>query len=93
MKTKIFKMLMPVLAIILAIGGSFATHAAEKKADQTIIGYATSINGTPCSIIIICGQIPNTICVIIIIGIPTQAWGKFNPNDTACPIILRRADL
>lgn len=91
MKTLFFKIAISVATVLLAIGGSFAIHASEKKAQRVLVGYATSLNGTPCVVTTLCGEIPNTVCIAILSGgIGSQAWGKFNPNDISCPIIFRQ---
>lgn len=80
---------MSTTVVLLAVAGSFASHASEKKVQQLLIGYIPSINGTPCKISTQCGEIQNTICTATQAGIPYNATGKFNPNDTVCPLVRR----
>ena len=87
MKTFLFKAAMPVAAILLAIGGSFATQASEKKVSQDVQGW-TRLQTLACDIPVTCGPFVETICTAIIEGNPVQAYGKINPNDTACTLRL-----
>lgn len=88
MKASFFKIIMSAAAVLLAIGGSFATYTSERKAQQAVIGYANSIDGTPCAITVLCGNIL-WICTVTIGGVNVQAYSKFNPSDTTCPIVAR----
>lgn len=92
MKTSFFKIVMTVVVVLLAVGGSFATHiyALQKPTRIPIVGYATSINGTPCKITVDCDSSNPVICTVIVGASPRIASGKFNPEDTACPIWLGR---
>lgn len=82
MKSMRKKWLLPVLAFAIAIGGAFATNI-ETTESAVPFGYATLHK--PCDTPVSCSPIPNIVC-----RAPggQQAWGKTNPNDPACPILL-----
>ena len=74
--------LLPVLAFVIAIGGAFATNSKVKE-NEAPLGYATL--HTPCDTPVTCSTFPNLVC-----RAPggQQAWGKNNPSDPSCPILL-----
>lgn len=87
MKTNYFKIVMPVIAVIFAIGGSFATFASEKSTQTSVIGYVSYF--TSCDIAVACGTL-GPVCTATVGGNVYQAFGKFSINDTACPILRRK---
>lgn len=92
MKANIFKIVMPVAAILLAIGGSLSTHASEKKNLALTNGYITPIGQAMCSVITPCQNVGSIPCTVIYEGNSYSPKGKFNPSDTSCIRILYRLD-
>lgn len=89
MKTNFFKIVMSVITVIFAVSESFITRASEKNTRQIIFGYVPSINGFPCTVPVACGN-GFSVCTGLVGGLPSQAFGKFHPSDTSCPIFLFR---
>jgi len=88
MKTYLSKIIMPIAAITLAIGGSFVSHASEKSSLVKVTGYFHP-NGTPiCVPIKICNTIGFVLCTTVYQGRVYQVFGKVSPNDTVCPVTL-----
>ena len=79
---------MPLLAIILAMGSSFATHASITSATRaTVTGYITPLSGPPCSVITACSNVVSSIiCTDVYQGNRYQAFGKVTPSFP-CDII------
>jgi len=93
MKTILKKIIMPLLAVILAIGFSFVSHAQEEKIPQlNVPGYYNTNPSIPypCNIVIICSTTVGPVCIVIISGQAYQAFGKISPTDADCVIILFR---
>lgn len=91
MKNFFFKIVIPSAAILLAIGGSFTTHASQKKATVPVPGYFTPLGsggGPACQLSITCTTIPGPLCTVIFQGRNYAALGKVNPSDTTCPVIV-----
>jgi len=93
MKTNFFKIVIPAVSIIMAIAGSFASHANVKKAPQILVtGYYNtnpSLPG-PCLTPIQCSNILGPVCTVVTGGQTFQAWGKEFPDDNICNIVLYR---
>lgn len=62
MKSNYFKIAMPVLAVVLAIGGSFASKASEQSTAAKITGYITPFGRPACSITVQCSNLPGPAC-------------------------------
>jgi len=89
MKTSLFKIVMPTIAILLAVGGSFASNASEKATSTILPGYIIPLGGSICQNFTTCENILSPwICTLVYQGIPYQAYGKMSPQDTVCDIIL-----
>jgi len=94
MKTNYPKIAIQIFAILLAIGSSFATTASEKKVNAPVTGYFPKfpIIGPPpiaqCMFAQLCSNTPGPICTGVYQGITYQVFGKANPNDTVCQIVL-----
>lgn len=85
---------MPMAVILLAIGGSFVSHASGKKIQQVVPGYATTNPARPCDVSIPCSTNPaNPICTLTIGTTTYQAFGRLTPTEAVpCPIVLRRVN-
>ena len=82
---------MPAVAIILAIVGSFSSHASEKSTSAIVPGYTLLPTGTVCINIANCSNIPSPVlCSVIYQSVTYQVFGKEHPNDTACITFLFR---
>jgi len=89
MKTNFFKIVMPAAAILFAIGGSFVSHASEKKTNANVPGYIMLAG--MCQNVTTCSDVSNpVVCTIIYQGITYQAYAKQSPADTVCDIIRWR---
>jgi len=93
MKSINSKIVMSAVAILLAICGSFATHASEKQSSAIIPGYVNLKNSTlpPCSRSFQCSDVKGYVCTVILggpEGTRYQLYGKFSPTDATCPRIL-----
>jgi len=96
MKTKSFKLILPIVSIIFAVGGSFVTSASEKSKLAVIPGYAplaATENFPACSLTTNCSDnTMNPICTRTIGTITFNAFGKIFPQASTCPIVLYKAD-
>ena len=90
MKTKLSKILIPLLAILFAIGESITSQAAQQETNVKIKGYFSVIGvNPPCSLYLNCNtEIRPRLCTVIYQGQIYQAFGKINVNDTTCIIVL-----
>jgi len=89
MKTNFFRIVMPATAILLAIGGSFASQASGKKTTANVPGYIIPIGGNVCENRTICSNITSPVlCTVIYQGISYQAFAKQSGSDTVCDITL-----
>jgi hypothetical protein len=63
MKTKIFKMILPMAVITFGIAGALSTNAMSKKSSTLAErwGY-THLEAEPCTKAIMCSTIPGTAC-------------------------------
>lgn len=92
MKTKLSKIVMSLIAVVIAVSGTFVSHASEKNSKQIVTCWITPPNSSDiCDIIVDCGH-SSRICTIIYQGVAVQAFGKINPNDTVCPLICFARD-
>ena len=82
MKTKIFKMLLPTFAIMLAVSGAFAFKNAD---DNALFAPETgwiNLPNEPCLIAVDCQSDPNPfMCTTIYKGVTHQAFGKTSPSS------------
>ena len=79
---------MPAVAIILAISGSYTTHASEKGTNALVPGYIYPIGSCCCINITACSNVANPVlCTAIYQGITYQAFIKQSPSDTTCDIV------
>jgi len=90
MKTNYFKILMPFIAIMIAIAGSFATQAAEKKISGPETGYYGTNWWSPCARTAQCVSPGAIMCTAIYGGQTYNCYGKLDPNDTSCTLVLYR---
>lgn len=81
---------MPVAAVALAIGGSFASQASEKKVNTSVLAYIDAPDA--CHIVTSCSDVVNTVCTATVYSGTNvyyfQAYGKVSPSATTCPVIL-----
>jgi len=84
MKTNYFKMIMPIMAILFAIAGSFSSKASENKTDTYVTGYISPQWQQMCSISVGCANSGFQACTATYGGITYQAYGKSSPWDTVC---------
>jgi len=85
MKTKSFKLIMSIVAILLAISGSFATQAREKKSQAIVPGYIHVPPTYLCMQATVCTNIVNPVlCTATYQGVLYQAFIKLHPEDTYC---------
>jgi len=87
MKTILKTVLFPVLAILLAIGSSFATRASEKTNTTTITCHVTPLGSAPCSISTQCSNTPGALCTLTYLGIIYPVYAKLAITDTNCEIV------
>ena len=93
MKSHFFKIVMPVAAILLAIGGSFASKANTVKSPQIIVpGYYNTNPAipNPCNVSVQCSNITGPVCTVTVGGQSYQAFGKVLETDTVCEIVRFR---
>ena len=94
MKTKIFKIVLPLIAIVFAIGGSFVSHASEKNVNAPVTAYINPIPlppTGPCSVAVTCSNIVSpVVCSATYLGDTYQAYSKANPMDNFCLIVRYR---
>lgn len=89
MKTKYFKIVAGIAAVLFAIGGSFMSHASERtNPNQIIPGYATTNAANPCEIPVACSTTPSAYCTISLGVFTYYAFGKLGP--AYCPVTLYR---
>lgn len=89
MKTNYLKIIATAAAVLFAIGGSFVSHASEKKAQTFVAGYATINFAYPCEVYAPCNNLPfKPICTVQVGSTVYQAFGK--SSFSYCPITLWR---
>lgn len=74
---------MSAVAVLLAIGASFTTHASEKKVLGPVNGYISPI-GWPCGITVGCSNTGFQACTAWYNGNLYQAFEKASYWDTVC---------
>ena len=82
MKIHYLKALMPLIAIMFAIGSSVVTKASEKSVLAITNGYVP--NSVPCVNPTQCCNIGATVCSVYFGGQSYQLFGKFTPVDQTC---------
>lgn len=84
MKTTFFKLVLPLVAVVMGLGAAVSTHAMEKKAAKSgsTLGYR-HLTTIPCDPVKNCDQIPNFICKSVM-GEDLYEW--FGGNN--CPTLL-----
>lgn len=75
------KSIIKVFAMIFAVVGAFAFNSRSVEASSEVTGYIDA--PYPCQMPILCSDIGESVCRDIS-GV--QAFGKFYPTDTTCPI-------
>jgi len=93
METNFFKIVLPVIAIIISIGSSITIQANTKKDPKTVIPGYYNTNPSipnPCNLSIQCSNNVGPLCTTISDGQIYQAFGKEFSTDTTCSIILYR---
>jgi len=89
MKTKIFKTVLPALAIMLAVFGAFAFERADADAFAPETGWL-EIPGNPCNIQAQCDNTTlGVVCSAFHLGTSYTAKGKSNPSVNICDKTLR----
>jgi len=89
MKTVFFKIAMPVIAVLMAVGGSLAGRASEKSVLTVTNGYI--INSFPyCINPIACSDTGLQFCSAFIGGQVYRLYGKFFAGDTDCIKVVYR---
>ena len=89
MKNIFLKSVIPTAAILFAIGGSFATHASEKKSQVDVPAFAPQGGTNPCLLTFTCSNVNNGVLCTALIGTNlTQFYGKLTPEAAICPITL-----
>jgi len=78
---------MPTVAILLAVGGSFVSHASEKKTTASVPGYIIPLGGI-CQNVILCNNISPGLCTVIYQGLSYQTFAKQAGCNTVCDILL-----
>jgi len=78
MKTKLLKLVMPMAALILAIGTAFALNTATMETDAFTPEYGYVDGAKPCSVRVECDTEENPICRDIS---GTQAFGLDEKGD------------
>ncbi|HEX9981249.1 MAG TPA: DUF6520 family protein [Flavobacterium sp.] len=82
---RIFKTIVPALAIMLAIGGAFAAQ----DADKAVVPETGWINTPgPCAQAKTCSTVQGTLCTIRVNNVNHQAFGKPNPAIMSCTKVL-----
>lgn len=77
--------------MILAVFGSLAIHASEKRTVAKITCYISPVGGTRCSLPVVCNNIVNPIlCTAVYHANTYQVFAKSNPNDTSCEVLCYR---
>ncbi|RDI11242.1 DUF6520 family protein [Flavobacterium sp. AG291] len=64
MKTKFFKPILPLAAVVLAVAGAFAANVNNDVAKPDVIGYASLPGQAPCSTQVLCQTETAPICQI-----------------------------
>jgi len=90
MKINLPKIIIPVTAILLAVGGSFASRASEKSSLVKIQGYFYPLGSPDCIPGILCNTSGAILCTVVYRGQVYQEFGKIFPSDVPCPIVLYR---
>jgi len=91
MKTNFFKIVMPAATILLAVGGSFASHASEKKTTINVPGYVILPGDPICRNLTTCQNITATVlCTVIYQGNSYMAFSKQAPSDMVCDMFTWR---
>lgn len=89
MKTKIFKISMPIAIFALAIAGAFASQKSDSKTVAPQTGWIDA--PSPCKIQVSCSDVLGPVCTMFHQGQNKQAYGKVNPSDATCAKVLYRA--
>jgi hypothetical protein len=81
MKTSFFKKILPMLAILLAVGGAFGTYAMSRAAKAEVTNFPGYIKnnplGTSCTETqVMCSDVNDQICTINGLPTGTQLWKK-----------------
>ena len=92
MKSINSKIIIPAIAILFAISGSFVTHASELKASAIVPGYVNLKDNTPpCSRSFNCSDVKGRICTVILggpMGTLYQLYGKQSLTAVTCNKVL-----
>jgi len=94
MKTNSFKIVVSAAAILLAIGGSFVSHASEKKTNIIVPGYIIPTGDFICRNLTTCSNVSNpVVCTVIYQNGNYQAYNKQSGTDVVCDILLWKPNL
>jgi len=88
MKTVFFKIAMPVIAVLMAVGGSLAGRASEKSVLTATNGYIP--NSNPCINPILCSDVGGPFCSVTVGSQTYRLYGKLFPADTQCLKVVYR---
>jgi len=89
MKTNFFRIVIPAVAILLALGGSFVSHASEKKTNANVSAWIIPIGATQCMSFSTCSNIVSPVlCTVTYQSNTYQAFNKEAPSDTTCNVLL-----
>lgn len=63
MKTKIFKLVLPLVAVVMGLGAAVSTHAMDKKEAKSgsVLGFR-HLTTIPCDPVKQCDQVPTYVC-------------------------------
>lgn len=92
MKTSFFKKILPMLAILLAVGGAFGTYAMNHAAKADVTNFPGYIKnnplGTSCTESVMCSNIVAELCTVNGPAGGAQLWKK-NAQDRCVDVVYR----
>ena len=88
MKTKFFKTVMPVAAVMLAIAGAFAAQS-DKAAKPLVTGWVNLSASQPCFTSVQCKTEDGPICTLMYNNVSYQAFG-IHPTTLQCSVRVNR---
>ncbi|MFV5703062.1 DUF6520 family protein [Flavobacterium sp. XS2P12] len=86
MKTEIFKMILPMAVIAVAVTGAFSSNAMNKnsKAFAPKQGYTHTSPSSACNISNMCSDVIGDFCTVG--AEEVRLFGKTNPEATTCNV-------
>ena len=88
MKNIFIKTVIPAIAILLAIGGSFVTQSAEKKAEICFPGFAPTYDPNPCIITTTCSNMLGSYFTALVGSEIVRFYGKISPGAVTCLVTV-----